>query len=151
MTICIAFAYSGIAPLFAEDQASMEKQGMMTSPWSMWRPIPSSLLGGAPYPPTDRSLYTLYGGLFGLNNSNFVFPALGLHPLMAANNINNMRLREGVPATSGYNSESASGTPLHYPTALYRYHPYLNAEKLSAQKSTPTSSESSPTIDSARP
>ncbi|XP_060595027.1 T-box transcription factor TBX20-like [Ruditapes philippinarum] len=134
-----------------EDQASMEKQGMMTSPWSMWRPIPSSLLGGSPYPPTDRSLYTLYGGLFGLNNSNFVFPALGLHPLMAANNISNMRLREGVPTTSGYNSESTPGAPLHYPTALYRYHPYLNAEKLSAQKSTPTSSESSPTIDSARP
>lgn len=124
---------------------------MIASPWSMWRPIPTSLLGGSPYPPTDRSLYTLYGGLFGLNNSNFVFPALGLHPFMAANNINNMRLREGVPATSGYSSETSPGTQLHYPTALYRYHPYLNAEKLSAQKSTPTSSESSPTIDSTRP
>lgn len=126
---------------------------MMASPWSMWRPIPSSLLGGTPYPSTERSLYTLYGGLFGLNNSNFVFPALGLHPFMAANNINNMRLREGVPTSSVYNSESSpSGAPLHYPTALYRYHPYLNAEKLSAQKTTPTSSESSPnSVDSGRP
>ncbi|KAL4235430.1 T-box transcription factor tbx20 [Mactra antiquata] len=137
------------------DASSLEKQGLMTSPWSMWRPIPTSLLGGAPYPTTERSLYTLYGGLFGLNNSNYVFPALGLHPFMAANNINNLRLREGVPTSSVYNSSESSSPPgsqLHYPTALYRYHPYLNPEKLAAQKTTPTSSESSPnSVDSARP
>lgn len=128
----------------------------MTSPWSMWRPIPTSLLGGTPYPPTERSLYTLYGGLFGLNNSNFVFPALGLHPFMTANNINNMRLRDGVPPpTSVYSAESgaaaAAAAQLHYPTALYRYHPYLNSEKLAAQKSSTSSPDSSPTMDAVRP
>lgn len=84
-----------------------------------------------------------------------MFPALGLHPLMAANGLNNMRLREGVaPPTSVYNAESsaAAAAQLHYPTALYRYHPYLNAEKLASQKTPPTSSsaEASPTVDSVR-
>lgn len=136
--------------LAREDHSALEKHGMMTSPWPMWRPIPTSLLSGAPYPASDRSLYTLYGGLFGLSNSNFMFPALGLHPYLTANNINNLRLREGAPTTSSYSSESSAVSQLHYPTALYRYHPYLNAEKLSAQK-TAAASESSSTVDSVRP
>ncbi|XP_052815282.1 T-box transcription factor TBX20-like isoform X2 [Mya arenaria] len=142
--------------MMARDPSSLEKQGLMTSPWSMWRPLPTSLLGGSPYPPTDRSsLYALYGGLFGLNNSNFMFPALGLHPFMAANNLNSMRLRgEGVSATSVYNSDGSPNAhaQLHYPSALYRYHPYLTNEKLAAQKTSTSSTESSPSsIDGGRP
>ena len=118
----------------------------------MWRPIPTSLLGGASYPSAaERSLYTLYGGLFGLSNSNLVFPTLGLHPFMNAGNLNGVRLREGMPATSMYNTDNSTSSQLHYPTAIYRYHPYLNPEKLAAaQKSNTPTSESSTTVDPAR-
>ncbi|KAH3772349.1 hypothetical protein DPMN_173686 [Dreissena polymorpha] len=138
-----------------EDPSAMEKQGVMTSPWAMWRPLSTSMLGASPYSPSERSLYALYGGLFGLNNSNFVFPALGLHPFMAANNLSNLRLREGMPA-SVYNTEvpPVAHAQLHYPTALYRYHPYFASDKSSAQKTPPSSSssaESSPGVDPMRP
>lgn len=127
----------------------------MTSPWAMWRPLHSSLLGGSPYPAAaERSLYALYGGLFGLNNSNFVFPTLGLHPLMAANNMNSIRLREGGSSTPVYHGEGAPAAHahLHNPGALYRYHPYLSADKFSSHKTPTSSTESSPgSVDGGRP
>ena len=134
---------------FAENPEALEKQGML-NPWtSMWRPIPTSLLGGLPYPPTDRPLYTLYNGLFGLNNSSLVFPTM-FHPFMNAQRLESLRLRDGVPVSSAYNTDSSSPPQLHYPTALYRFHPYFSADKL-AQKSSPPAASESPTVDSVRP
>lgn len=134
--------------LAREDPSALEKQGML-SPWaSMWRPIPPSLLGGLPYPPSDRPLYTLYNGLFGLNNSNLVFPTM-FHPFMSAQRLDSLRLREGVPVSSAYSADSPP-QQLHYPTALYRFHPYFSADKI-AQKSSPPAASESPTVDSVRP
>ena len=134
--------------IFVEDPSALEKQGML-SPWaSMWRPIPPSLLGGLPYPPSDRPLYTLYNGLFGLNNSNLVFPTM-FHPFMSAQRLDSLRLREGVPVSSAYSADSPP-QQLHYPTALYRFHPYFSADKI-AQKSSPPAASESPTVDSVRP
>lgn len=138
-----------------ENPEALDKQGMM-HPWaSMWRSIPTPLLGGLPYPPTDRPLYTLYNGLFGLNglnNSNLVFPTM-FHPYLNAQRLESLRLRDGVPVSTAYSTDSSSSTSpsqLHYPTALYRFHPYFSAEKL-AQKSSPPAASESPTVDSVRP
>ena len=119
------------------DGTGIDKQGSIPhSPWPLWRPIPSSMMGSSAYLPTDRSLYTLYGGLFGMAaNSNFVFPTVALHPLLGGNNL---RLRDSVPTSSSYPSTDNSG--LHYPSAMYRYHPYLTPEKM-AQKAAETAAE----------
>ena len=139
--------------ILSEDASSAEKQGLVNSPWSMWRPIPSSLFSGHPFPGTDRSIYSLYGSLLGLSTSHLAaFPPVAFHPLLAANN--NMRFRDGMPPSSVYSADSAAtaAAQLHYPTALYRYHPYLTPEKLAAaQKTTSSSAESSPSVDSVRP
>lgn len=131
----------------SEDPSALEKQGLLPHPhWPVWRPVPSSMMGSSSsYVPTDRSLYTLYGGLFGLGNAaNLVFPSVAFHPFVSANNL---RLRESLPNSSSYSpSESSSSSGLHYPASLYRYHPYLSPEKM-AQKST----ESSSVVDGCRP
>lgn len=148
------FHFMYLFQLFTEDPSSVEKQGLVGSPWSMWRPIPTSLFSGHPFPATDRSIYSLYGSLLGLSTSHFALPPVAFHPLLAANNVNNMRLREGMPPTSVYNAEAGAtaAAQLHYPTALYRYHPYLTTEKLAAaQKPASSSAESSPTLDTVRP
>ncbi|KAJ8302741.1 hypothetical protein KUTeg_019137 [Tegillarca granosa] len=133
--------------LAKEDPSALEKQGLLHHPhWPVWRPVPSSVMASSSsYVPTDRSLYTLYGGLFGLGNAaNLVFPSVAFHPFVSANNL---RLRESLPNSSSYSpSESSSSSGLHYPASLYRYHPYLSPEKM-AQKST----ESSSVVDGCRP
>lgn len=101
----------------------------MVPPWPVWRPIPSTF--SPSYMPNDRSLYTLYGGLFGLN-TNFMIPPMAFHSLV---NANNLRLREGIPTTS------ASFTDNVYPsTSSYRYHPYLTPEKIAAAQKAAESS-----------
>ncbi|KAK3086785.1 hypothetical protein FSP39_023348 [Pinctada imbricata] len=130
--------------LAKEDPSALEKQGMLPHPhWPVWRPIPSSLVGSAsPYLPNDRSLYSLYGGLFGIN-TNFMFPSVAFHSLVSANNL---RLRDSIPASaSTYTSPEPTG--LHHPPAAYRYHPYLTPDKISAAQK---SAESSVT-DTCRP
>lgn len=101
----------------------------MVPPWPVWRPIPSTF--SPSYMPNDRSLYTLYGGLFGLN-TNFMIPPMAFHSLV---NANNLRLREGIPTTS------ASFTDNVYPsTSSYRYHPYLTPDKIAAAQKAAESS-----------
>ena len=127
----------------SEDPSALEKQGMLPHPhWPVWRPIPSSLVGSTPYLPNDRSLYTLYGGLFGLN-TNFMFPPVAFHSLVSANNL---RLRDSIP-TSASSYPPAESTGLHHPTAAYRYHPYLSPDKMAAAQK---SAESS-VMDGCRP
>ncbi|KAL3859852.1 hypothetical protein ACJMK2_010041 [Sinanodonta woodiana] len=116
-----------------EDLSPIEKQNILAStPWPLWRPIPTALLGSSAYQTSSdsRPMYTLYSGLLGLNSSNFVFPAMAFHPFL---NPNNTRLREMIQnGGHPYNSEtsSSSSASLHYPTAIYRYHPYLIPDKL---------------------
>ncbi|XP_060081061.1 T-box transcription factor TBX20-like [Ylistrum balloti] len=124
-----------------------EKQNMLPHPhFPIWRPIPSSVMGSSAgassYMPNDsRSLYALYGGLFGLHNSSFVFPTVAFHPFVSANNL---RMRESMPGSVSYSSSSE--TPgLPYPASMYRYHPYLSPDKM-AQKSSDSS-----VVDSCRP
>lgn len=96
------------------------------------------MMGSSAYLPNDRSLYTLYGGLFGMAaaNSNFVFPTVALHPLLGSSNL---RLRDTVPTSASYSTSDNSG--LHYnPSSMYRYHPYLTPEKI-AQKAAESAAE----------
>ncbi|CAC5413828.1 TBX20 [Mytilus coruscus] len=121
-----------------EDGLGGDKQsGVPHPPWPIWRPIPSSMMGTSAYLPNDRSLYTLYGGLFGMAaNSNFVFPTVALHPLLGSSNL---RLRDTVPTSASYSTSDNSG--LHYnPSSMYRYHPYLTPEKI-AQKAAESAAE----------
>ncbi|XP_011446708.3 T-box transcription factor TBX20-like [Crassostrea angulata] len=114
--------------LSKEESGNLEKSGMVP-PWPVWRPIPSTF--SPSYMPNDRSLYTLYGGLFGLN-TNFMIPPMAFHSLV---NANNLRLREGIPTTS------ASFTDNVYPsTSSYRYHPYLTPDKIAAAQKAAESS-----------
>ena len=116
-------------PVFiTEESGNLEKSGMVP-PWPVWRPIPSTF--SPSYMPNDRSLYTLYGGLFGLN-TNFMIPPMAFHSLV---NANNLRLRDGIPTTS------ASFTDSVYPsTSSYRYHPYLTPDKIAAAQKAAESS-----------
>ncbi|KAL5021761.1 hypothetical protein ScPMuIL_000916 [Solemya velum] len=122
-----------------EDSSLLEKQGMLASPWPIWRPIPSTVVGGSSYLSTDRptGMYPFYGGIFGLANPNFVFPTVAFHPLM---NANNLRIREMISNSQSF-SPSESSSP-QYQSSLYRYHPYLSPEKITQKAPETTVQES---------
>lgn len=113
---------------------------MLAAPWPIWRPIPSTVVGGSSYLPTDRpaGMYPFYGGIFGLANPNFVFPTVAFHPLM---NANNLRLREMISNSQSFPPSESSSSP-QYQSSLYRYHPYLSPEKITPKTPESTVQES---------
>ncbi|XP_074645209.1 T-box transcription factor TBX20-like [Tubulanus polymorphus] len=130
--------YSAIAKAGERDaNSNSELSERHKNTLSPWRPMGSRMMGlyGAH---SERSLYSMYGSLFGLNNSTMTLPTF-IHPFAAAAaaaGSNPIGLSElGSAASVLYPSVSAgqeAPSPASLYTSLYgnRFHPYLNPNQV---------------------
>ncbi|XP_041377112.1 T-box transcription factor TBX20-like isoform X2 [Gigantopelta aegis] len=116
--------------LLAKDEnCNGEKQSIYpSSTWSVWRPLCSTMMGPAAFPP--RPLYTLYGGFLGIN-SGLPFPGIGFQPMGITGGYPLRDMSENV----GLMTSPEQLNKNHSYLGLNRYHPYLSRDKLKSSES----------------
>ncbi len=125
--------YTSICVCLFPDGERNGQDGLHSS-LSLWKPVNPRFLG-FPYGShiQDRSMYSVYGSLLGLNGGNMAaLPSLSLSPFTAGTLTSTSSLAGyGLLAASASAAQSSESTSPNnnsiYHSALYgqRYHPYL--------------------------
>ena len=133
----------------ADDDEEKSKQHHLQTTASPWRPLGPRMLGLYGNPAMERSVYSMYGGLFGLSaaNSAITIPTftLGVHPFATMPAAVSPPASMGMDLTTGSAAHTSHSSIAHSSAASRaesrtlphlcapRFHPYLTPAHLKRQ------------------
>lgn len=121
---------------YTDEHFFLDKPGLLPglpAAWSVWRPITSPLMTAAAAAAAassssgERSIYSIYGGFYGLAHTAAVQSSVALANVSQGRMVTSTVAKDMLSASPA-TSQSQSGTPMAagmYHPSFYRYHPYM--------------------------